>query len=75
MDEGKKNIYDIYTLHLVRWKSDLFLQTHSGVMDAVLSMVEKQRNGETIEHSQIKTLVQSFGKRFHPFVCLLYLPE
>jgi cullin 1 len=62
MDEGKKNIYDIYTLHLVRWKSDLFMQTHDGVMQAVLALVEKQRNGETIEQSQIKTLVQSFGK-------------
>jgi cullin 1 len=62
MDEGKKNIYDIYTLHLVRWKSDLFMHTHEGVVQAVLTLVEKQRSGETIEQSQIKTLVQSFGK-------------
>jgi cullin 1 len=60
MDEGKKNIHDIYTLHLVRWKTDLFTHTHDGVMKAVLQLVEKQRNGDTIEHSQIKTLVQSF---------------
>jgi len=60
MDEGKKHIYDIYTLHLVRWKEVMFTATHKPVMDAVLSLVEKQRNGETIEHSQIKTLVHSF---------------
>jgi len=60
MDEGKKNIYDIYTLHLVRWKEMMFLPTHTAVMNAVLKLVEKQRNGETIEHSMIKTLVQSF---------------
>ncbi|KAF2668150.1 cullin-2 [Microthyrium microscopicum] len=60
MDEGKKNVYDIYTLHLVRWKENMFVQTNSTVMEAVLKLVEKQRNGETIEHSMIKTLVQSF---------------
>lgn len=60
MDEGKKNIYDIYTLHLVRWKEMMFAPTHKDVMDAVLALVAQQRNGETIEHSMIKTLVQSF---------------
>jgi cullin 1 len=29
-------------------------------MDAVLKMVEKQRHGETIEHGQIKSIVNSF---------------
>ncbi|KAF2456085.1 cullin-1 [Lineolata rhizophorae] len=60
MDEGKKNIYDIYTLHLVRWREDMFTQTHDAVMNAVLRLVEKQRNGETIEQSQIKSVVDSF---------------
>jgi cullin 1 len=60
MDEGKKNIYDVYTLHLVQWRLTLFSEVHEKVMDAVLKMVEKQRNGETIEHSQIKSIVDSF---------------
>jgi cullin 1 len=60
MDEGKKNIYDIYTLHLVRWKDDMFQSTHANVMNAVLKLVEKQRNGETIEQSQVKAVVTSF---------------
>jgi cullin 1 len=60
MDEGKKNVYDIYTLHLVRWKEAMFLHCHNNVMEAVLKLVEKQRDGETIDHAQIKTLVQSF---------------
>ncbi|KAF1992417.1 cullin-2 [Aulographum hederae CBS 113979] len=60
MDEGKKNIYDIYTLHLVRWKEDMFMATHNSVMSSVLKLVEKQRNGETIEQSQIRSIVQSF---------------
>ncbi|KAK4130541.1 ubiquitin-protein ligase-like protein [Trichocladium antarcticum] len=60
MDEGKKNVYDVYTLHLVRWRDVLFAQVSEKVMDAVLKLVEKQRNGETIEHNQIKQVVDSF---------------
>jgi len=61
-DEGKKYIYDVYTLHLVRWRMDLFTHVEGKVMDAVLMMVEKQRNGETIETAMIKSIVESFGK-------------
>lgn len=60
IDEGKKNIYDVYTLHLVQWRKELFEKVNGKVMDAVLKLVEKQRNGETIEHSQIKQVVDSF---------------
>jgi cullin 1 len=60
MDEGKKSIYDIYTLHLVRWKEDMFVGAQESVMRSVLRLVEKQRNGETIEQSQIKSVVDSF---------------
>lgn len=60
IDEGKKNIYDVYTLHLVQWRRVLFEQVSTKVMDAVLKLVEKQRNGETIEHGQIKQVVDSF---------------
>ncbi|KAF2204065.1 Cullin-domain-containing protein [Delitschia confertaspora ATCC 74209] len=60
MDEGKKNIYDIYTLHLVMWKEHMFIGTQESVMHSVLKLVEKQRNGETIEQSQIKSVVDSF---------------
>lgn len=60
IDEGKKNVYDVYTLHLVKWKDDFFVKVHEKVMDAVLNLIEKQRNGETIEQSQIKSIVDSF---------------
>ncbi|OJJ49911.1 hypothetical protein ASPZODRAFT_156939 [Penicilliopsis zonata CBS 506.65] len=60
IDEGKKNVYDVYTLHLVKWKEDFFANVHEKVMEAVLNLIEKQRNGETIEQSQIKSIVDSF---------------
>ncbi|EXJ89285.1 Cullin 1 [Capronia epimyces CBS 606.96] len=60
IDEGKKNVYDVYTLHLVKWKDVFFKAVESKVMDAVLRLVEKQRNGETIDQMQIKAIVDSF---------------
>ncbi|KAL2177589.1 Cullin [Thermothelomyces heterothallicus CBS 202.75] len=60
IDEGKKTVYDVYTLHLVQWRDVLFAKISEKVMAAVLKLVEKQRNGETIEHNQIKQVVSSF---------------
>lgn len=60
MDEGKKDVYDVYTLHLVAWRDELFMKVQEKVMAAVLKMVEKQRNGETIEQGQVKRVVDSF---------------
>ncbi|KAL9104037.1 MAG: hypothetical protein Q9163_000976 [Psora crenata] len=60
VDEGKKDVYEVYTLHLVSWRQVFFDKVHSNVMDAVLKMVKKQRDGETIEQSQIKNIVDSF---------------
>ncbi|KAI1393955.1 Cullin-domain-containing protein [Hypoxylon trugodes] len=60
MDEGKKSTYDVYTLHLYQWRNEFFEPVNKKVMDAVLMLVEKQRNGETIEHRQIKQVVDSF---------------
>jgi cullin 1 len=60
MDEGKKNIYDVYTLHLVRWKEDVFVSTQESVIQSVLKLVERQRNGEMVELSYIKLVIDSF---------------
>ncbi|KAH8884799.1 Cullin-domain-containing protein [Thozetella sp. PMI_491] len=60
MDEGKKHVYDVYTLHLVQWRHVLFEKVAEKVMNAVLKLVEKHRNGETIEYNQIKQVVESF---------------
>ncbi|KAI5298864.1 hypothetical protein KEM55_002843, partial [Ascosphaera atra] len=60
LDEGKRDIHDIYTLHLVRWRDDFFERVRDAVMQAVLHLIEKQRNGETIEQSQVKAVVDSY---------------
>lgn len=60
VDEGKREVYDVYTLHLVRWREDLFMKIESQLIKAVLNLVERQRNGETIEQTQIKAIVDSY---------------
>ncbi|KAK9475343.1 Cullin [Dipodascopsis tothii] len=59
-DEGRRNVYDVNTLCLVRWRTEFFDHVQERLMAAVLLLVERQRNGETIDTMNIKSIVQSF---------------
>ncbi|KAF2803747.1 Cullin-domain-containing protein [Mytilinidion resinicola] len=60
--QGRKDIYDVYTLHLVLWKGVIDAATHAGVADAVTQLMERQRNGEIIDDTLIEGILDSFGK-------------
>ncbi|KAE9403976.1 Cullin-domain-containing protein [Gymnopus androsaceus JB14] len=62
-DEGRKNVYPVYTLALVQWKNNLFVpiqQKHAKLAGAILRLIEQQRNGETIDQGLVKKVVDSF---------------
>ncbi|TNY17266.1 Cullin-domain-containing protein [Rhodotorula diobovata] len=63
-DEGRKNVYHVYILALVSWKTELYAQLQSGagnkLTTAVLKLIEKQRQGETIETDLVKKVIDSF---------------
>ncbi|GAA5976152.1 hypothetical protein JCM5350_000332 [Sporobolomyces pararoseus] len=61
-DEGKKNVYLIYILSLVTWKDHFYtyVQQKLKLTNAVLKLIEQQRNGETIETDLIKKVMDSF---------------
>ncbi|OCH90897.1 Cullin-domain-containing protein [Obba rivulosa] len=62
-DEGRKGIYPVYTLALVQWKQNFFMhvqQKHQKLAGAILRLIERQRNGETIDQGLVKKVVDSF---------------
>ncbi|KAG8938767.1 hypothetical protein FRC00_014476, partial [Tulasnella sp. 408] len=62
-DEGRKGVYTVYTLALVQWKQNFFLHIQNKnqkLANAVLRLIENQRNGETIDVGLVKKVVDSF---------------
>ncbi|KAJ3753066.1 ubiquitin-protein ligase [Lentinula raphanica] len=62
-DEGKKTVYQVYTLALAQWKQHFFVpiqQEHTKLASALLRMIERQRNGEVIDQGLVKKVVLSF---------------
>ncbi|BGP58323.1 hypothetical protein JCM8202_002945 [Rhodotorula sphaerocarpa] len=63
-DEGRKNVYIVYILALVSWKEYFYSLLQTGgsnkLTSAVLKLIEKQRNGETIETDLVKKVIDSF---------------
>ncbi|KAH8795902.1 Cullin [Flagelloscypha sp. PMI_526] len=62
-NEGRKQVYPFYTLALVQWKNEFFMHVQGPqkkLTNAVLHLVERQRNGEFINQDLIKMVVYSF---------------
>ncbi|KAG8984440.1 hypothetical protein FRB95_009792 [Tulasnella sp. JGI-2019a] len=62
-DEGRKGVYNVYTLALVQWKQNFFIHIQNKdhkLANAVLRLIESQRNGETIDVTLVKKVVDSF---------------
>lgn len=57
--EGKKDVYDVYTLHLVQWKCNVLDMVCERLVGAALQLISQLRDGKNTEHGQINTLVES----------------
>lgn len=62
-DEGKKAVYQVYTLALAQWKTHFFMHIQNDnakLAGAVLRQITQQRNGEVVDQGLIKRVVDSF---------------
>ena len=50
----------------------MFKHVERHVMTAVLKLIERQRNGETVETGLVKSVVESFGRFIFRILCICF---
>jgi len=59
-DDGKKEVYEIYTLALVIWRDHLFTALKQRLTNAILALIEKERNGEQIDTTLVHGVINGY---------------
>ncbi|XP_065883604.1 cullin-1-like [Dysidea avara] len=57
-DEGHVNVFEVYSLALLTWKNCMFEVLHQKLSSAVLKLIARERNGETINTLLISEIVR-----------------
>eukprot|EP00005_Dracoamoeba_jomungandri_P001963 CAMPEP_0174261182 /NCGR_PEP_ID=MMETSP0439-20130205/11275_1 /TAXON_ID=0 /ORGANISM="Stereomyxa ramosa, Strain Chinc5" /LENGTH=759 /DNA_ID=CAMNT_0015345615 /DNA_START=55 /DNA_END=2334 /DNA_ORIENTATION=+ len=59
-DDGKKEVYDINTLSLVIWRDNLFHAQKTRLTNALLQLIEKERDGEQINTHLVSVVINAY---------------
>ncbi|KAJ7739150.1 ubiquitin-protein ligase [Mycena metata] len=59
-DEGKKAVYQVYTLALAQWHLHLFTPLQPSLTSALLRLIQTQRDGGTIDQTLVKKIIDSY---------------
>ena len=59
VEEGRKDVYGIYCLHLIVWRDACFETIGEEVVESVLDLIRREREDETIDLSPIETVRDS----------------
>jgi hypothetical protein len=62
IDEGKKDIYAIFELHLREWKFEMLDTMHESLSEILLDLIRRQRDGEYVDQLPRKSFIGSISK-------------
>lgn len=57
--DGRRDVFDVNTLALLKWKFNMFNNNADQLIAEVLSLIEKQRNNEIVETNLISVAIKS----------------
>lgn len=56
--DGRRDVFDVNTLCLIKWKLEMFHNNADVLVDQVLDLIEKQRNNEIVETNLISLAIK-----------------
>ncbi|KAL7665921.1 Cullin family profile domain-containing protein [[Candida] zeylanoides] len=59
--DGRRDVFDVNTLSLLKWKEHLFNAHSEELVEAVLEQITKQRNNEIVDTSLVSTAIKSLA--------------
>eukprot|EP01112_Ceratiomyxa_fruticulosa_P003138 TRINITY_DN1351_c0_g4_i1.p1 TRINITY_DN1351_c0_g4~~TRINITY_DN1351_c0_g4_i1.p1 ORF type:complete len:768 (+),score=165.40 TRINITY_DN1351_c0_g4_i1:391-2694(+) len=59
-DDGKKEVYEVYTLSLVIWRDNLFQPLRTRITQGLLNLIVAERNGEQINTALVRGVVNAY---------------